>query len=116
MNVGPLDPDQVPRGDVDRHPIRTAATEIRNWVAVLSAFVTAAGTGGLLLTSDQVTALQGVIAAVVPLVSAVLVVLTAFGIVKRSEPLVTPMIDPRDNDGTKLVAVGERPSAGGVLR
>lgn len=116
MNVGPLTSDDLTPPGVDRRPIKTAASEIRNWVGLLSAFITAAGTGGILLSADQVTALQGVLAAVLPIVAAVSVALTAFGIRKRSEPLVTPMADPRDNDGTKLVAIDSRGSAGGVLR
>lgn len=97
-------------------PIKAAANEIRTWVGLAAALITAAGTGGILLSADQVTALQGVLAALMPIVTAVSVALTAFGIRKRAEPLVTPMKDPRDNDGAALVVLGDRPSAGGVLR
>lgn len=94
-------------------PVKAAADQLRNWLGVAAAFITAAGTGGMLLSADQVTALQGVLAGVVPLVSAVGVALTAFGIRRRSEPLVTPMKDPRDNDGTALVPIpGSRPTIG----
>jgi hypothetical protein len=31
--------------------------------------------------------------------------LAAFGVRKRAEPLVTPVADPRDNDGTTLVPI-----------
>lgn len=97
-------------------PILKAANEIRTWVGLAAALITAAGTGGILLSADQVTALQGVLGATLPLVTASSVALTAFGIRKRSEPLVTPMEDPRDNDGTQLVAMMQRPSSGGMLR
>lgn len=34
------------------------------------------------------------------------VALAAFGIVKRAEPQVTPVADPRDNQGNRLVVGG----------
>lgn len=117
MNVGPLEPgDMNMQIEARPRPIKDAAETMRAWVGLAAAFITAAGSGGILLSSDQVTALQGVLAALLPIVSAVSVALTAFGIRKRSEPLVTPMTDPRDNDGTPLVAMGGRTPSGGVLR
>lgn len=110
MNENALDIDTRPR------PIKDAADQLRAWIGIVSALITAAGTGGILLSAEKVDALQGVLAAGVPLATAIAVALTAFGIRKRSEPLVTPMQDPRDNDGTPLVAMGDRPTAGGVLR
>lgn len=87
-------------------PVRDAANEIKTWVGIASTLVASLGSAGVLLTADQVSATQGVLAVVPPVAAAVGTLLTAFGIVKRSEPLVTPMADPRDNDGTKLVAMG----------
>lgn len=97
-------------------PILTAATQLKNWISVAAAVVAALGSAGILLSTDQVTALQSVLAALMPLIAALGPVLTAFGIVRRSEPLVTPMEDPRDNDGTPLVAMPEVPPQRGVLR
>ncbi|HSL51995.1 MAG TPA: hypothetical protein VK878_23235 [Candidatus Deferrimicrobiaceae bacterium] len=98
-------------------PIKAAADELKAWLGFATLVVGgAAGAGVNLLTDDQANALTAILAGVPGVVGALTVMLTAFGIVKRSEPLVTPMRDPRDNDGTRLVAVGERPTAGGVLR
>lgn len=117
VNVGPLDPSELDMTLENRpRPILDAANHIKAWVGLVAALLSAAGTGGILLSADQVSALQGILGALLPLITAFGVVLTAFGIVKRSEPLVTPMRDPRDNDGTKLVAIDGRPTAGGVLR
>lgn len=93
-------------------PIKSAADQLRAWVGLASALVAAAGTGGILLDGDQVSGLQGVLAAVVPLVTATGIALTAFGIVKRSEPLVTPLESPQDREGNALVPMpGYRPPA-----
>lgn len=114
MNTGPLNSEDVvpPRP----RPILAAATQLKNWISVVSSIVAALGASGALMSAEQVTATQGVLTALLVLIPAVSTVLTAFGIVRRSEPLVTPMQDPRDNDGTRLVAMGDRPSAGGMLR
>ena len=98
-------------------PIKTAADELKAWLGFATLVLGgAAGAGVNLLTDDQANALTALLAAVPGIVGAVSVVLTAFGIVRRSEPLVTPMSDPRDNDGSPLVVVGDRPTTGGVLR
>lgn len=101
----------------DRRPIKTAADEIKKWLALATLLVGGLGGAGVnLLTDEQANALTAFLAAVPGVVGAVTVLLTAFGIVKRAEPLVTPMVDPRDNDGTQLVAIDQRPTSGGVLR
>lgn len=98
-------------------PIKTAADQLKSWLGFATLVVGgAAGAGINLLTDEQANAITALLAAVPGVVGTVTVLLTAFGIVRRSEPLVTPMTDPRDNDGTKLVSLGERPTAGGVLR
>lgn len=102
--------------NVERRPILQAAIQLKTWIGVVSSVVAALGAAGALMSAEQVSAVQGVLTCVLVLIPAVSTVLTAFGIVRRSEPLVTPMADPRDNDGTPLVAVGGRPASGTVLR
>jgi hypothetical protein len=97
-------------------PIKAAADQLKSWLGFATLIVGgAAGAGVNLLTDDQADALTATLAAVPGVVGTITVLLTAFGIVKRTEPLVTPMEDPRDNDGTKLVAIADRPRSGGVL-
>lgn len=97
-------------------PIKSAADQLKSWLGFAALIVGGAtGAGINLLTDEQADALTALLAAVPGVVGMVTVLLTAFGIVKRSEPLVTPMQDPRDNDGTALVAIGERPRSGGML-
>lgn len=117
VNVGPLNPGN-PSMNIDQRPrpVRDAAVQLKNWIGVLSTVVAALGASGALMSADQVTAVQGVLTAFLVLVPAVSTVLTAFGIVRRSEPLVTPMQDPRDNDGSRLMVVDRHPGAGGMVR
>lgn len=88
-------------------PIKAAADELKTWLSFATLIVGGLGGAGVnLLTDDQANALTAILAGVPGVVGMVAVLLAAFGIVKRSEPLVTPMQDPRDNDGTQLVAPG----------
>lgn len=86
-------------------PIRDAFRTVGSAVALLGSVATSlVGWGVLTATEgDAVTALLGAIPGVVTLVTTVLV---AFGVVSRSEPLVTPVSDPRTDDGTPLVPLG----------
>jgi hypothetical protein len=98
-------------------PIKDAADEIKAWLGFATLLVGGlAGAGVNLLTDDQASALTALLAAIPGVVGAVTVALTAFGIVRRSEPLVTPLSDPRDASGDRLVVVDERGQTGGVLR
>ncbi len=87
----------------DRYPIKTAATELSKVLGVAGALVTALAGWGILtaVQADAVTGLLGAIPGVVTLVTAVL---TAFGVVRRAEPLVTPLVDPRNDAGMPLAA------------
>lgn len=88
-------------------PIKVAADELKSWLSLATLVVGGlAGAGINLLTDEQASALTAVLAAVPGLVGAVTVLLAAFGIVKRSEPLVTPLEDPQDRDGNRLYASG----------
>jgi hypothetical protein len=81
-NVGPNRP----------RPLRRAAAIIGGLTALISGLV-----GSGLITDGQGGALTGLITAVVTL-------LGAFGIVANAEGKVTPLADPRDNDGNALTA------------
>lgn len=88
-------------------PIKDAADELKRWMALLTALVGGLGGAGVnLITDEQADALTATLAAVPGIVGTVTVLLTAFGIVRRSEPLVTPLEDPRTATGEKLYPVG----------
>lgn len=88
----------------DRFPLRTAAsTAAKVWTAVGGVVTGLAGVG--IITADQNTALQGLLAGVATLVAAGTSALAAFGVRKRAEPHVTPVDDPRADDGSTLVPI-----------
>jgi len=85
-------------------PIAEAADRAVKIVGTLSALVTAlAGSGIALLTTEQASAVTALLGAVPGVVTMIGVALASFGIVGRSEPKVTPLEDPRDNQGNRLV-------------
>jgi hypothetical protein len=84
-------------------PIKVAADKLSKVLAVAGAFVTALAGWGILSVAQQ-DAVTGLLGAIPGVVTAVTTVLTAFSIVRRAEPLVTPMSDPRDNAGAPLAA------------
>lgn len=88
----------------DRRPLAGVSKKVAAVLAVLGSAVSTLATIGA-ITVEQDTAVQGSLAALVGLVTAVTAVLTAFGIVKRAEPLVTPMSDPRNDEGVPLTPV-----------
>ncbi|RKT49269.1 hypothetical protein C8E97_6765 [Saccharothrix australiensis] len=63
-----------------------------------------AGHGGA-ITAEQSGALQAVLTTTAALGAAVTSALAALGVARRGEPLVTPMHDPRDDAGRRLVPV-----------
>lgn len=83
-------------------PIKAAADRLSKLLGVAGAFVTALVGWGV-VTATQGDAVTGLLGAVPGVVTAVTAVLTAFGIVKRSEPLVTPVSDPRTDAGMPLM-------------
>lgn len=88
-------------------PVKAAADKLGAWLSFATLIVGgAAGAGINLLTADQADALSATLAAVPGIVGTVTVLLTAFGVVKRSEPLVTPVEDPMNNAGQRLYAAG----------
>lgn len=62
-----------------------------------------------LLTEQQGAASSALIALVPGLVTAAGTVLSAFGVVKSGEPLVTPVSAPQDNEGRVLVPLAGAP-------
>lgn len=93
---------------IDRpRPIRSAADEIKKWIGLLTLLVGGLGGAGVnLLTDEQANALTALLAALPGIFGSVMVLLTAFGVVKRSEPLVTPLEDPMNAHGERLYPVG----------
>jgi hypothetical protein len=88
-------------------PIKAAADKLGSWLAFATLVVGGlAGAGINLLTAEQADAVTATLAAVPGVVGTVTVLLTAFGIRKRSEPLVTPLEDPMNNAGQRLFANG----------
>lgn len=88
-------------------PIKAAADELKTWIAYATLLVGGLGGAGVnLITDEQASAATAILAGIPGAFGAVMVLLTAFGIVKRSEPLVTPIGDPMDRDGNRLYASG----------
>jgi hypothetical protein len=75
-----------------RYPLRVAGSIVGGLTAVINGLV-----GSGLFTTAQGNATTGVI-------SAVLTLLAAFGIVISTERKVTPLTDPRDQSGRPLTA------------
>lgn len=86
---------------MNRFPLKTAAAAAAKIWAAIGGIVTGL-TGVGIITADQNTAVQSLLVAVGVFVAAVSSVLAAFGVRRQAEPLVTPVADPRDDDGQKL--------------
>lgn len=85
-------------------PIKLAAKDLAVWIGGMVALLsTTAGLVPEWFTQERVDALTALLNAVPGIIGLVGVVLTAFGIVRRSEPVVTPLVDPKDGDGWPLV-------------
>lgn len=59
-----------------------------------------------LVSLVQQDVIEGLLGLLPGLVTSITSVLTAFGVVRRAEPLVTPLSDPRDDRRRPLVALG----------
>lgn len=88
-----------------RHPIRDAATAVTRVVGLIGSVLTALVGYGILqaVQGDAVIALLG---AIPGLITQVTTVLAVFGLVRRAEPDVTPLADPRNADGEPLYPGG----------
>lgn len=83
-------------------PLAEAARDLSWWLGLSSFLVVGGGSFGL-ITAQQGDALTGLLGAIPGAVAAVLSVLSAFGVVRRGEPAVTPLSDPRDAQLRALV-------------
>lgn len=87
-------------------PIRDAFKSVGAAVALLGSVATSLVGWGV-LTAAEGDAVSGLLGTLPGVVTAVTVLLAAFGVTRRAEPQVTPMRDPRDHDGTPLVPVSD---------
>lgn len=88
-------------------PVKAAADQLKAWLSLATLLVGGLGGAGVnLVTDEQADALTAVLAAVPGMAGTVAVLLTAFGIVKRSEPLVTPLENPMTSNGERLYPMG----------
>lgn len=94
--------------DPNRHPIRDAFSSVGKAVGWLGSVVTSLVGWGI-VTATQGDALLGLLGAIPGAVTAVTTVLVAFGVIKRAERKTTPLSDPRDNSGTRLVPAPRTP-------
>lgn len=90
-----LDIDERPR------PLVDAATWVARVTGLVGTVVTALAGWGI-VTAAQGDAVTGLLGAIPGVVTLVATVLAAFGVVRRAEPQVTPLSDPRDNQGQAL--------------
>lgn len=88
-------------------PLMQKVRSVGGVLAALTGLVAWGTTFGF-LTEEQGAASAALLALVPGVIGAVGTVLTAFGVVKSGEPLVTPVSSPRDNEGNAL-----RPSLSG---
>src|SRR5687768_14939753 len=86
----------------DRHPLKRIARKIGVGLAAIGGAVSGLATFGA-INADQAGAVQEVLAAVGILGAAVSTLLAVFGVVHQGEKVVTPMSDPRADDGTPLI-------------
>jgi hypothetical protein len=87
-------------------PLADAGSRLTKTLGTLGALVTAlAGAGIALLTAEQADALTAILGAIPGVVGLVATALTVFGVVKKAEPQVTPVVDPKtvDPDSFRLV-------------
>lgn len=80
------------------------------WKTVLGTAITAAATFGV-LDGQQATLINNLVAAIATVVTLATSLLAQFHILSHAEPEVTPVVDPRDNDGHPLVTATPPPAA-----
>lgn len=83
-------------------PVADAAGQVQRGVGLAGTIVTALVGWGV-VTAAQGDATVGLLGLIPGAVTAVSNLLVAFGVVRRSEPLVTPVSDPQDDAGRSLV-------------
>ncbi len=82
-------------------PIKAAADQLTKMFGLAGSIITALVGWGI-LTAVQGDAVDGLLGAIPGVITAITTALTAFGIVKTAEPLVTPISDPRNEAGVPL--------------
>lgn len=86
-------------------PIREAFKSVGAAIAVVGTIVTTLVTLGV-FTAAQGTAVEGLVGVVPVVLELVVIVLVAFGVVKRAEPQTTPRSDPAESvivDGVEVL-------------
>ncbi|HEY8588465.1 MAG TPA: hypothetical protein VIL55_02820 [Naasia sp.] len=86
-------------------PIREAFKSVGGAILAIGTVITALVTLGV-LDAAQGTALEGLVALVPAVLEAVVVILVAFGVIKRAEKETTPLVDPRTSvfvDGVEVL-------------
>lgn len=86
-------------------PLRAAFKTTGSAIAFVGSVVAFAVTWGLLST-DQASAIDALLAAVPGLIGLGTALLAAFGVVAKSEPQVTPVEAPQDDQGNRLTPAG----------
>jgi hypothetical protein len=86
----------------DRNPLRTVAKNVSIVVGMISTFVTSAVGFGV-VTAVQGNALIGLFGILPGLLTAVGTALAAFTTAQAGEQHVTPLVDPRNDAGVRLV-------------
>ena len=84
-------------------PLMEKVRSVGGVLAALTGLVAWGTTFGF-LTEQQGAAAAAALALVPGVIAAVGTLLTAFGVVRSGEKLVTPVIDPQDNAGNRLTA------------
>lgn len=82
-------------------PLLSAAATVTQVQGIASAVLTALVGWGI-VSAVQGDALQGLLGALPGLVTMIGNVLIAFGVVRRAESQVTPLVDPRNDAGERL--------------
>lgn len=104
VDVGPLSPDDLNRRLLAERPrpLRDAASRLSTVLGVIGGIATALVGFGV-LTAAQGDAVLGLLGLVPGLFTSVFTALAAFGVVRAGEPQVTPLSDPRDDEGRRLL-------------
>lgn len=85
-------------------PVRDVAAGVATWTAGLGALVVSLVGFGV-FTAVQGDALTGLLGAVPGIVTWVMTAFAAFRVAAKAKPLVTPVSDPQNNQGVRLVPV-----------
>jgi hypothetical protein len=85
-------------------PIREAFRSVGSAIALVGSIVTSLVGWGV-ISATQGDAVHGLLGAIPGVVALVTALLSAFGVVQKAEPQVTPLSDPRNNRGEQLAPV-----------